>query len=112
MKIFCVRFLMEIIADHRKIDYEFLMIAVPAYITFAVIVLVIVIFNSFYKNLWSKIIALVMVTLCHHYLEDVMHTFLMSILQLNAGGQFTQGPYGLEVLIAIYATYLVPLITL
>src|SRR5262249_50190112 len=57
---------------------------------------------------WSKIIALMVVALCYQYLEDVGNAFLMSIFQLNAGGQFTQGSYGLEVLIAIYATYLVP----
>lgn len=105
---FLRRFLMEIIADHRNIDYEFFMVAVPAYITFAVIALVIVTFNSFCINRWSKIIALIMVALCYQYLEYVIHTFLMSFFQLNAGGQFTQGSYGLEVLIAIYTTYLLP----
>lgn len=105
---FLRRFLMEIIADHRNIDYEFLMIAVPVYITYVVVAWIIVTFNSYFKNIWSKMITLMLVVLCYQYLENVIHTFLLSIFQLNAGGQLTQGPYGLDVLIAIYATYLVP----
>jgi len=102
------RFLMEIIADHRHIGYEFLMVALPAYITFVFVAWVIVMFFSSQKKAWWSVIVLMVTALGYQYIPDLVHSILMAIISLDSGGQSTQGPYGISVLVAIYTTYLLP----
>jgi hypothetical protein len=106
---FLRRFFMDIIADQRNIAYEFIMVAMPAYITFIFVSWIIVVFFSKKeKAWWMSSIALMLATLAYQYLPDLAYSTLMTFIHLDKGGQFTQGPYSVTVLIAIYVTYLLP----
>jgi len=106
---FLRRFLMDIIADHRNIGYEFLLVAVPAYISYILVAGTVVTFFSFQKKwLWKYVIAFVLVVFEYQYIESMIHAVLMSFFHLSPGGHFTQGPYDLSILISIYSTYLIP----
>lgn len=106
---FLRRFLMDIIADQRNIAYEFIMVAIPAYITFIFVSWIIVVFFSKKeKAWWMSIITLMLAALAYQYLPDLVYSTLMTFIHLDQGGQFTQGSYGASVLIAIYVTYLLP----
>lgn len=106
---FLRRFLMEIIADKRNVIYEFLLVAVPAYISYIFVALSVVTFFSFQKiGWWKYVIAFLLAVLGYQFIENLMHSALFTLFPLDPGGHFTQGAYDFGVQIAIYLTYLVP----
>lgn len=101
------RFLMDIIADHRHVGYEFLVIAMPTYTSFLFVALIVVTLFDFQKrNILIYSTGFLLATLGYQLPHSA--SALMSSLLSSAGGESTRGPYNYDVLVASYVTYLLP----
>ncbi len=103
------RFIMEILANKIEVSYEFILVAIPAYLSFALPALFIVTFFSYFKKIgwWKYIILFVLVFLSYQYVETFAHSTITALFPLKPGG-ITLGDYGFIVTIFIFATYLIP----
>ncbi len=103
-------YLMEIIADHRNIGYEFLLIAIPIYFSYLFVAGMIVWLFSISQRHWLIYTSVFVFTILgYQYLPSLSHSFLIHLLTLSRGGYLSPGTtYGRIIQISSFITFLLP----